>query len=105
MARGARHDLGLYEAIFTFVIWGVILVMWRFNPRRCFIGGVICTLYSVGRFPMDYLRATDLERSDARYFDLTPAQYGCIALFALGIYFFYKAKSMPRGIPEETAPA
>jgi len=96
---GARHDLGLYEALFTFVIWMIILVMWRFNPRRCLIGGVICTLYAVGRFPMDSLRSTDLARSDARYFDLTPAQYGCIALFGLGLYFLYRSKRMPLSRP------
>jgi len=93
---GARHDLGLYEAIFTFVIWMVILVLWRLNPRRCLIGGVICTMYAIGRFPMDMLRATDLARSDARYFDLTPAQYGCIALFLLGLYFLHLSKTKPK---------
>ena len=97
---GARHDLGLYEAMFTLVIWGVISFLWKKNPRRLVIGAVICSLYAVGRFPMDALRATDIARSDARYLGLTPAQYGCIALFCIGLYMWKRSATMPKGRPE-----
>ena len=79
---GPRHDLGLYDAILLGAITAVL-----FASRRKLAGRLLpllALLYSIGRFLLDFLRATDVAYADARYFGLTPAQYVCIALFAWG---------------------
>ena len=89
---GARHDLGLYEAIFTLCL--LILFMYLDRRRQWFHGfftGLVLVLYAPVRFGLDFLRATDLEssmdkRSDTRLLGLTPAQYGVIGLLILGIW-------------------
>ena len=46
-------------------------------------------------FESDFLRATDLEQSDARYYGLTPGHYGSIVLFIVGLVvmlWVYKSK-------------
>src|SRR5439155_24266873 len=41
--------------------------------------------YGAARFFLDFLRATHLPYSDARYFGLTPAQFGTLFLIAYGV--------------------
>ena len=41
--------------------------------------------YGTARFVLDFLRATDLPYSDARYLGLTPAQFAALALVAYGV--------------------
>jgi phosphatidylglycerol:prolipoprotein diacylglycerol transferase len=83
----ARHDLGLYE-----VLWSipVALVFWfRSRQRRepgYFLGLVPC-LYGPARFALDFLRAGTLEGGDIRYLGLTPAQYLSLALSLFGLLF------------------
>jgi phosphatidylglycerol---prolipoprotein diacylglyceryl transferase len=50
--------------------------------------GLAAVLYAPARFLLDFLRATDVARPDQRYAALTPAQWACLATFALGIYLF-----------------
>lgn len=91
----ARHDLGLYDGILAaamtaFFVWG--------NTKRRFDGfylGWMCVLYSVPRFFLDSLRATDLYGSDARYAGLTPAQYGSILLLAIGGWILWSRRDKP----------
>ena len=53
----------------------------------------------LGRFFFDTLRATDLD-VDARYFGLTPAQYGCVLLVIYGIWgLATKRASQPGATP------
>lgn len=83
---GARHDLGLYEALVLFAIAGVL---WRLWARRRLEGkllGLLAVLYGVSRFLLDFLRATDVAYADARYAGLTPAQYGAILLVSWGAW-------------------
>jgi len=95
---GARHDLGLYDAILTLGIWIVISIFYYRRPRTRygFNGGLVCFLYAFVRFFLDYLRATDISRSDRRYLDLTPAQYGCFALALIGLYMIHRSRSEAR---------
>jgi phosphatidylglycerol:prolipoprotein diacylglycerol transferase len=83
---GPRHDLGLYEFLYTA---GVLLpAVFLLNRHRRAPGTTICVialLYAPARFFADFLRNTDLPGADARYLGLTPAQYGCIALAAVGL--------------------
>lgn len=81
---GARHDLGLYDAL---LLGAISLVLFRLSRTRTLKGRLLpllAVLYGVGRFLLDFLRASDVAYADARYLGLTPAQYVCIALFAYG---------------------
>lgn len=97
---GARHDLGLYE-VFLSLFW-IPLVLWlgRKNdvndPQPGSILSAMIVAYSVPRFFLDFLRATDLPYHDVRYSGLTPAQYGCIALTIVSAWFFFRLRSARR---------
>lgn len=77
---GVRHDLGLYEAIFTLGL----MIAFRLLARRAHPAGFYLALVGVSyapvRFGLDFLRV-----ADERYFGLTPAQYGSIGLFVVGV--------------------
>ena len=87
-----RHDLGLYDAVLALVI-GV--VVWFLRKRKMFDGGLMLiaiVLYAVPRFFLDFLRAEDLVLSDARYFGLTPAQYGAIVAVMLVVWLWWRKR-------------
>ncbi|KFA91635.1 diacylglyceryl transferase [Archangium violaceum Cb vi76] len=83
---GPRHDLGMYDAAFLFAISGLLLLLRNAGALRGRLLPLLSILYACGRFFFDSLRATDLSYVDARYFGLTPAQFGCFALIAFGVY-------------------
>jgi len=88
-SSGARHDLGLYEALLALFIF---LVFWRLFKRLAKTGWGKVALYSwaaysVGRFGLDFLRATDLPGSDQRFAFLTLTQW-LIILFWLALTAF-----------------
>jgi len=71
----ARHDLGLYEAL-----WSVPVALWFWFCSRKrqvpgFYLGCLLTLYGSSRFALDFLRADAFSGGDIRYAGLTPAQY------------------------------
>jgi phosphatidylglycerol:prolipoprotein diacylglycerol transferase len=80
-----RYDLGLIELLFTIVLAGIIALTWRKRvPTGTYV--VVTSLaYAPVRFAMDFLRIRGGEGADPRYGGLTPAQWECIALFALGL--------------------
>ena len=83
---GARHDLGLYEAVVLLAIAGLL---WRLWARRRLEGrllGLLAVLYGAARFLLDFLRASDVAYADARYAGLTPAQYGSVLLVTWGAW-------------------
>jgi phosphatidylglycerol:prolipoprotein diacylglycerol transferase len=83
---GARHDLGLYELIFTLlVLLPAALVLCRRPRPPGTLVAWLALLYAPVRFGLDFLRATDLPGSDVRYAGLTFAQYACVALAGVGI--------------------
>lgn len=83
---GPRHDLGLYDALLLFAIAGVLFALRNAGRLQNRLLPLLALLYAPGRFFFDTLRATDLSYVDARYFGLTPAQYGCILLVVYGIW-------------------
>jgi phosphatidylglycerol:prolipoprotein diacylglycerol transferase len=91
--EGARHDLGLYEAIWSA---GMAILFWRMQKRgNQPIGiyvAILVAAYAPVRFCLDFLRATDVALPDRRYFGLTPAQYGSIAatLAAAGLWVWVR---------------
>jgi phosphatidylglycerol:prolipoprotein diacylglycerol transferase len=81
-----KFDLGFLELLFTIVLATCFALTWR---RKVPLGSyVVATAlaYSPVRFAMDFLRVPDTLNGDTRYAGLTPAQYGCIALFLFGVW-------------------
>lgn len=93
---GPRHDLGLYDAAFLFAVSGLLLLLRNSGRLRGRLLPLLALLYACGRFFFDSLRATDLSYVDARYLGLTPAQFGCFALIAFGLYGLVKWQAPSR---------
>lgn len=78
---GVRHELGLYEAAYTVLIAVAFFLLGRKDRPPGFFLAWFGLLYAPARFGLDFLRNTDLEAADSRYFGLTPGHYGSIAMF------------------------
>ena len=80
-----RHDLGLYEVIWSAAVVALFFYLGRKpRPRGTYLA-LLAILYAPVRFGLDFLRATDFSQADARYFGLTPGHYAAIALLAIGV--------------------
>ena len=80
----ACHDLGLYEAIWACSLIPIVYFINKTKPRfPGFFLAFIPMYYGPVRFCFDYLRTNDV-----RYFGLTPAQYGAMMLFCIGLAVF-----------------
>jgi len=88
---GARFDLGLLLGVFDFVLFGFFILLARKQRPDGYFFMLFMTVYGPARFALDFLRETD-----ARYFGLTPAQYGSLALFALGLHLYASRIHRPR---------
>jgi phosphatidylglycerol:prolipoprotein diacylglycerol transferase len=81
-----RHDLGLYEVIYTLCIIGLFFWLeWRKRRPVGFYCVLLPIVYAPVRFFLDFLRATPLEGGDVRYGGLTPAQWASILMVGVGI--------------------
>jgi phosphatidylglycerol---prolipoprotein diacylglyceryl transferase len=93
-----RLDLGLIEMVLTIPLAVAFLVLWRRKPVRPlgFYSGWMCIAYAPVRFFLDFLREGEgtggLAGGDPRYGGLTPAQWACFGLFALGVYMLRKSR-------------
>jgi phosphatidylglycerol:prolipoprotein diacylglycerol transferase len=108
--EGTRHDLGLYELLFTIVMTAILF---RFATKPRVPGrviGLFATMYAPVRFGLDFLRARDVARPDERYAGLTPAQWACLATLGVGAWLlarkgevlpFIAAPSLPSERGEE----
>ena len=90
---GSRHDLGLYEAIWTAGIASLFYAFRNRPVRPGFFLGLFSATYAPIRFVMDFLRNTDLDQADVRWAGLTPAQYGMIVLTLVGIVLMRRASA------------
>jgi phosphatidylglycerol---prolipoprotein diacylglyceryl transferase len=104
---GARFDLGLYEMVFTIPLAITFLILMRKPRPPGFFVGLMCMAYAPTRFALDFLRVHEGEYgpADPRYAGLTPAQWGCLALLAVGIWFAYRAARIAEKGPEWLAAA
>ncbi len=102
---GPRHDLGLYDALVLFSLAGLLLFLRRRGLLRGRLLAVLALLYAIARFFLDFLRATDVSYPDARYFGLTPAQYGSVLLVGYALWRFSKGPSAPPGPAGTVRPA
>jgi phosphatidylglycerol:prolipoprotein diacylglycerol transferase len=82
---GPRHNLGFYEMLFTLlVIVPVNFYLTRRPQPEGRVTGMTCLLYGLGRFALDFLRATDVPHADPRYAGFTLAQIASLALALFG---------------------
>jgi phosphatidylglycerol---prolipoprotein diacylglyceryl transferase len=92
---GARHDLGLYELLFTIALTAILFAYNRQQRPPGRLIALAALLYAPARFVLDFLRATDVARPDERYLKLTPAQWACLATAALGVYLWRRGAAPP----------
>ncbi|MFH1790189.1 MAG: prolipoprotein diacylglyceryl transferase family protein [bacterium] len=81
---GARHDLGLYDSLLAIVLFASYFLL--FKRLSKFHHGLVVIFsfmdYAIFRFLLDFLRADQtFYGGDARYLNLTPAQWGMASLF------------------------
>jgi phosphatidylglycerol---prolipoprotein diacylglyceryl transferase len=80
-----RHDLGLYEVLWSACAVPSLLALAR-KPRRWgFYTAFVSLAYATVRFALDFLRAPAEQGGDVRLFGLTPAQYAALVLMLVGI--------------------
>ena len=99
---GGRLDLGLFEMLLTLPLAVTFLVLQRRERPWGFFLGSMCAVYAPIRFGLDFLRMRVGETADARYFHLTPAQWGSFLLFGAGVVIWSRARSEPASEPEST---
>ena len=97
---GPRHDLGLYEFLYTVLVLlpAVLLVNRRPRTPGTTIW-VVALLYAPARFLGDFLRHTDLPNPDARYLGLTPAQYACLGVAVIAVVMARRRPLTPTSRP------
>ena len=84
-----RHNLGLEEALYTLLL--ALIFLWlgrkRYRPAGFYLG-LFSVLYAPARFFLDFLRIID-----ARYWGLTPGQYGSILLLGFGAWVLWHSRN------------
>jgi len=91
-----RYDLGLYEMMLTIPLALAFILFFRRGTRATgFYMGWMCVLYAPVRFLLDFLREQEGVGADPRYAGLTPAQWACFGLAAMGTYFLRLAATNP----------
>lgn len=75
-----RHDHGLYLSINGFILAFVFFLLAKKPRPPAFFCQVFLIWYGTVRFVLDFYRLID-----ARYAGLTPAQYGSLAMIAVGV--------------------
>ncbi len=85
---GPRWDLGFLEMLFSVGLSIVCVFLWRRpRPLGTYVALTAMT-YAPVRFALDFLRESADAQGDARYGDLTPAQWWCLVLFVVGLGAF-----------------
>lgn len=81
--EATRHDLGLYESLVGFGLFIIFFSVYKWYPRLRpgMVMKISILCYAGIRFGLDFLRLFD-----ARYFSLTPAQWGMIGVVGLTAY-------------------
>jgi phosphatidylglycerol:prolipoprotein diacylglycerol transferase len=108
-----RYDLGLLELLLCIPVTIAFIATWkkRFPPGTYTVA--LCLIYSVLRFPLDFLRVAESDGGDARYLSLTPAQWVCVACFAFALWLWkysraraaeQKPRTNERAESKESAP-
>lgn len=81
---GPRLAISLLESLLGFLLFGIFYFLFKklIKIRWGLVFIFSFLSYAVSRFLLDFLRAqADMPGGDARYYFLTPAQWGMLALF------------------------
>jgi phosphatidylglycerol:prolipoprotein diacylglycerol transferase len=82
----ARHDLGLYEALWALATAIAFVVLARKTRPSGFYVALLFLAYGPVRFLLDFLRADpSFPNGDARYLGLTPGHVGSLVALAIGL--------------------
>ncbi|MBL8682358.1 MAG: prolipoprotein diacylglyceryl transferase [Myxococcales bacterium] len=103
---GPRFDLGLLELMLTPILVAVVYIVAKKTTKRGAVIGALCTVYPFLRFPLDFLRETDANGGDIRYFGfLTPGHFASIGCLAIGLYCLNHARNdtKPAYVPKPEA--
>lgn len=95
---GARFDLGLMESILGFILFIIFYLLFKKLIKMSWglVAILSIGLYAVARFFLDFLRIPDnFSGADARYANLTPAQWGMIAIL-VGLTLYLILAKMKR---------
>ncbi len=100
---GPRHDLGLYDALWLFVLTAVLYALDGRGLLKNRLIAVLAVGYGAVRFGFDFLRARegDLSYVDGRYLGLTPGQFIALGLVLFGTVFLIRP---PKLAPWPAAP-
>lgn len=90
LPTATRHDLGLYEVIWSALV--MLLFLWLDRKPRPtgFFTSWIIILYAPVRFGLDFLR-----EADRSYLGLTPGHYSSIVSLGLGFFFLWLTYKRP----------
>jgi phosphatidylglycerol:prolipoprotein diacylglycerol transferase len=80
-----RHDLGLYEMLWSVAVTLLFFVLVRKTRKHGFYLALLPILYAPVRFFLDYLRETPTSGGDVRYLGLTPGQYSALVFLVIGV--------------------
>ena len=96
-----RHDLGLYEVIWSAAVIAILLVLVQKKRTPGFYVALVPSLYAPYRFFLDFLRIdASLRGGDARYAGLTPAQYAAIGTLVMALAVLrYSLTKEPAELP------
>ncbi|HXU83165.1 MAG TPA: prolipoprotein diacylglyceryl transferase family protein [Polyangia bacterium] len=84
-----RHNLGLYEALYTVLLAAFFHRLGRQPRPPGYFVAVLPIVYAPVRFFLDFLRKGDV---DVRYAGLTPAQWGCLVVIVVGVLLLKRAQ-------------
>ena len=104
---GVRFDLGLLESILGFILFIVFYFLFKklIKIHWGLVAGFSVASYATARFFLDFLRATpDFPGGDVRYYSLTPAQWGMLAVL-VGLTLLLILGKMKRKNGEVAYPA
>lgn len=87
---GIRHELGFYEMLATIPVGVWFWWLGKVDRAPGTFLGLYFVSYAPLRFVLDFLRNDDLGHQDARYFGLTPAQYGVVAMGLFGVWLLWR---------------
>ncbi len=101
---GTAFDLGLLLSLSGLVMFIAFLAVDRERkdlPRGFFLY-LFLILYGCLRLGLDFLREWTGDAADARFLDLTAAQYFSIAFIAIGLFCLNYEKLLPKIPPKDT---
>lgn len=90
---GPRFDLGLLELLLTPILVATVYLVAKRTTKRGAVIGALCTVYPFIRFPLDFLRETDANGGDVRYFGLTPGHFASLICLGIGLHCLNHARN------------